>query len=109
MDTYLESKDTGKNKVLLWLILHGHIMTNKERVRRGFTTIPCCPSCPNAIEDINHMLRACDEARQVWHYFEMSSQGIHVSNLGINDWILQNIGLSHQDHNWPTKFTLIIW
>ncbi|CAL5397659.1 unnamed protein product [Camellia sinensis] len=54
-----------KFKGFLWLVLPGKLLTNCMRLKRGITTDPSCPSC-GGIEDLNHVLRACPVAMEVW-------------------------------------------
>jgi len=44
-------------------------MTNEMHVKSGLASNPNCIKCPAYIEDINHILRACSEANEIWRYF----------------------------------------
>lgn len=68
-------------KTLLWAIHHGKIMTNKERVHRGFTMDLYCKECPKSIEDIDHIFRFTKSLRGFFYY------GDHTGQIG---------GIQHQ-------------
>jgi len=100
---------TQKTKVFIWLLLHQAVLINKSRVKRGFASNPNSLICPNRLEDINHILRNCVRASEVWHYFDQAEQGIHDSNMGLQEWIYRNINHTTHEPLWPTKFAVIIW
>nr|GME10248.1 putative non-LTR retroelement reverse transcriptase [Ipomoea batatas] len=50
----------------LWLIMHGRIMCNAERKRRHLTLVDDCHNCRGVSEDIDHVLRRCPMAKEVW-------------------------------------------
>ena len=74
-------------KMFLWLVLHEAVMTNANRVRRGFTSEAHCAACPDTVEDISHVLFSCRMAQEVWDYFAKAAQGVHDSELGLAEWI----------------------
>ncbi|KAK3228830.1 hypothetical protein Dsin_000711 [Dipteronia sinensis] len=57
----------------LWILLHGKILTNHQRVIRGMAMNASCPRCESSIEDIEHSLRGCIYSIVVW---ESVSRGI---------------------------------
>ncbi|KAJ8432816.1 hypothetical protein Cgig2_026146 [Carnegiea gigantea] len=102
-------KAPQKMKMLIWLILHKALMTNERRVKMGLTSNPNCSICPNSTEDSNHILRLCNEAKQVWRYFEQLNQDCHDLRTGLEDWILYSINRTKPDIFWPTKFITTLW
>ena len=54
-------KAPQKMKMLLWIILHGGLMTNEWGVKRGLTSNAHCHTCPTITEDTRHILRTCSE------------------------------------------------
>ncbi|CAN1165449.1 Putative ribonuclease H protein At1g65750 [Linum perenne] len=58
----------GPNKVrhFMWLVSHDKLMTNAERAKRRFTDVEECGFCNQGREDINHILRCCSFAQEVW-------------------------------------------
>ena len=55
--------------MFVWLVAHDRIMTNANRVKRGFARDPSCAMCGSNEEDTGHVLRDCPGAQVVWHYF----------------------------------------
>ena len=58
-----------KLRLFTWLLLHGKILTNLERIKRGFTGDPYCYCCINEREDLNHLFRFCTRAKYFWKLF----------------------------------------
>ncbi|KAE8718850.1 Protein TIFY 3B [Hibiscus syriacus] len=58
-------------RVLLWLSLHGRLLTNEERQRHHIATSACYPLCLSEDEDMSHALRRCSFALGdlVWENF----------------------------------------
>ncbi|CAN1758488.1 Putative ribonuclease H protein At1g65750 [Linum perenne] len=58
----------GPNKIrhFMWLVSHGKLMTNVERTKRRFTDDEECGHCQSGREYIDHVLRSCSFACQVW-------------------------------------------
>ncbi|CAN1771034.1 Putative ribonuclease H protein At1g65750 [Linum perenne] len=58
----------GPNKIrhFMWLVAHNRLMTNEERARRHLTSSSECGSCAGVVESIDHVLRGCFIAREVW-------------------------------------------
>ncbi|CAN1758490.1 hypothetical protein LINPERHAP1_LOCUS6821 [Linum perenne] len=50
----------------MWLVSHGKLMTNVERTKRRFTDDEECGHCQSGREYIDHVLRSCSFACQVW-------------------------------------------
>ena len=59
-------KVTPQVKLFIWLLLHGKILTNAERLRKSFTHNPLCYYCPGMVEDLNHILRYCSKVKDLW-------------------------------------------
>ncbi|KAL6140994.1 hypothetical protein ACLB2K_059286 [Fragaria x ananassa] len=51
-----------KLKTFLWSVLHKKILTNVQRVTRGFTSNASCPICSSADESLLHLFRDCPRA-----------------------------------------------
>ena len=51
--------------MFVWLLLHGKILTNMERTRRGITAKAYCKCCLGEEEDLNHIFRSCNKARPI--------------------------------------------
>ncbi|KAK8588204.1 hypothetical protein V6N12_022660 [Hibiscus sabdariffa] len=52
--------------VFMWLTVHGKHMSNAERVRRHLATSAECPICHDGEEDLDHILRSCPTACELW-------------------------------------------
>ncbi|CAN1201045.1 Putative ribonuclease H protein At1g65750 [Linum perenne] len=50
----------------LWLATHGRLMTNSARLRRKMTDDASCFLCNGIAETIDHVLRDCCFAKEVW-------------------------------------------
>ncbi|KAA3486170.1 reverse transcriptase [Gossypium australe] len=53
-------------RLFLWLVANQRLLTNSERVRRGFGQSSACSRCGHDVEDIMHVLRDCQTAKEVW-------------------------------------------
>ncbi|KAJ8444214.1 hypothetical protein Cgig2_028095 [Carnegiea gigantea] len=96
-------------KMLLWLVMQDVVLTNTVRVKRGFASDASCPICQVEIEDIDHVLRGCLIASDVWNHYHQNTQGIQGLELDIKTWITRNLDHTNPDPSWPTKFTTIVW
>ncbi|CAN1127411.1 Putative ribonuclease H protein At1g65750 [Linum perenne] len=58
----------GPNRIkfFLWLVIHGRLLTNVARQKRKMTDNASCPLCDNTEETIEHVLRDCRFAKEVW-------------------------------------------
>ncbi|XP_019161388.1 PREDICTED: uncharacterized protein LOC109158023 [Ipomoea nil] len=56
------------NKIcrFIWMAKHKWLMTNIERKRRGFTIDARCPNCDALEEDVQHCIRDCTKAMEIW-------------------------------------------
>lgn len=59
-------KTPNRIKTFIWLVRHGKILTNNCRRSRGLTDDDRCWNCPNEVEDIDHVLRKCPRAMEIW-------------------------------------------
>ncbi|CAN1188821.1 Putative ribonuclease H protein At1g65750 [Linum perenne] len=89
VDWKLIWKWDGPNKVkhFLWLVAHGKILTNEERVRRKMTTIADCPRCSGVGESVMHILRECPFAVQVWSSLGFSADHPLFSCPDSSSWV----------------------
>lgn len=53
-------------KVFAWIMTHGKLLTNMEQRKRRLSDCPDCDKCCEVIEDVQHALRDCIWAREVW-------------------------------------------
>lgn len=104
-------KITNRIKVFLWLTRHKKLMTNSMRMRRGMTTSDGCWLCHNAREDIDHVLRRCTAADEVWRMM-LPKWHSETRNLSFQDWLDRGLttkgnGFSPQNDN--TLFAVSLW
>lgn len=62
----LEDKDLMRVRVFAWIMTHGKLLTNLERWKKRLTDCPDCSRCCQATEDVQHTIRDCAWAREVW-------------------------------------------
>ncbi|CAN1848080.1 Putative ribonuclease H protein At1g65750 [Linum perenne] len=97
----------GPNRIrhFLWLVGHGRIMTNVERVRHHFGQDTDCNRCPGTPEDIIHALWDCKAAREVWMKLFPHFLANNFFSDGFQD--LLRKGLQHTDSS--LMFGIAIW
>ncbi|CAN1746203.1 Putative ribonuclease H protein At1g65750 [Linum perenne] len=83
----------GPNKVrhFMWLVSHNRLMTNKERKRRHLADIDTCSVYLNREESIDHVLRECPIAVQVWQRLGLGAQINLFISMDFNRWWKENI------------------
>ena len=77
--------------MLLWLLQHDKIMTNLERMKRGFTANPHCLHCPSQVEDLNHVFRDCIKATSFWAKIAVLTGVPTSSSLSFQGWLDWNV------------------
>ncbi|RYR51282.1 hypothetical protein Ahy_A06g026308 [Arachis hypogaea] len=84
----------------LWLAAHQAILTNAERKRCHLTQDSSCPRCTQHEESVEHVLRDCYVARNIWNAFIPAAQAHSFFNTDAS-----NLGrLSH----WHCLFGVVI-
>ncbi|KAL7214682.1 hypothetical protein ACSBR1_026965 [Camellia fascicularis] len=78
-----------KLKGFLWVVLNGRLFTNDMRMRRGLTNDSNCISCNN-MEDLNHVLRTCPQAGELWASVFNTQWYLRMLNTPLLDWIIVN-------------------
>lgn len=53
-------------RTFMWLVKRGRIMCNTERRKQGFTLNESCSVCGAEKEDVEHVVRSCPAAMDVW-------------------------------------------
>ena len=84
--------------MFLWLVGNNHLMTNNERMRHGFSSCNAYQWCPGVVEDIDHVLRGCRFASQVWQ--EILPRMEYQTFMAINkvSWIRLNVEGKFRSH-----------
>lgn len=76
----------------LWLVMHGRVMTNLERARRGFTIDAGCGICSDGIETIDHLLRTYPNVAGLWEYLLHPDEIILQCPMSMEAWLIRNLG-----------------
>ncbi|XP_019198912.1 PREDICTED: uncharacterized protein LOC109192673 [Ipomoea nil] len=98
--------------MLLWLVLHGKILTNAERARRKLTSNPFCFRCAGHPEDLNHLFRTCPAAKQVWDAALTSRTRERLDTLPWDVWLETNLrgnGMNGFSDHWRESFCIRLW
>ncbi|XVE58507.1 hypothetical protein DITRI_Ditri04bG0175000 [Diplodiscus trichospermus] len=99
-------------RAFMWLVKHQRLMTNSERARRGFTLDDHCPFCSGMEETVEHVVRNCVEAKQVWETSLVSTELQFQQSLNFEEWLRHNLtGKVRCDFakDWTTVFAITIW
>jgi len=96
-------------KMFAWLILQDRLMTNWNISRRGLTDNPLCTVCDSAYEDIDHVLRMCPKAKDIWRFFARLNLGKRGYDADFRSWFLANLTDMQQDETRLTKYLVILW
>ncbi|XP_073046080.1 uncharacterized protein [Primulina eburnea] len=79
-------------RTFIWLVRHGKIMSNTERLKRGFTTNGSCALCQYELEDVDHIFRKCEEAKKIWCRL-MPPKAFQTSlHPPFDAWLMRNLG-----------------
>ncbi|CAN1808083.1 Putative ribonuclease H protein At1g65750 [Linum perenne] len=83
----------GPNKVrhFLWLASHNKLMTNVERSRRRLTNDTSCSICGFQSEDLDHVLRRCPRAAQVWNRILPDAISTDQDSRQPDNWLVTGI------------------
>lgn len=102
------------NKILdfLWLVRHEKLACNAGRKRRHLTSEEHCFMCTSAKESVEHIIRWCPKARNVWSVLMGSREFQRQANWSFRQWLDANIEgrvrSSHGD-DWPCTFAMACW
>ncbi|KAK8516544.1 hypothetical protein V6N12_038784 [Hibiscus sabdariffa] len=100
-------------KVFLWITAHQRHLTNVERMRRHITSSDTCGLCLSGPEDIDHILRHCVKASDLWRSVLGHGVADSLSSLSFEDWLHDNISgrlpaiISRKD--WGMEFAIYCW
>ncbi|MBA0843192.1 hypothetical protein Goarm_000403, partial [Gossypium armourianum] len=60
-------KGPQRVRVFIWLSFKQRLLTNAERTKRGIGMGPACRICGHEYENMLHVLRYCNTARDIWN------------------------------------------
>ncbi|XP_019186483.1 PREDICTED: uncharacterized protein LOC109181186 [Ipomoea nil] len=110
-DNIWKLKIPTRIKTFLWLVRHNKVMTNTNRLKRGFTTNDNCWFCTNKAEDIEHVLRTCPKARDIWPHI-LPEFAPSQNTLPFKEWFDQGL-LNIYDGRLPSSsanlFAISVW
>ncbi|KAL4379262.1 hypothetical protein GQ457_02G040270 [Hibiscus cannabinus] len=100
-------------RTFLWLVCHGKLLSNQERVRRHLTMEDACVYCNDGLEDILHVLRDCVRARTVWMQVVSHNKLVQFHNLNLLDWLTSILSqpqlFTTGGVDLSTRFAVICW
>ncbi|KAL6145016.1 hypothetical protein ACLB2K_055705 [Fragaria x ananassa] len=105
-------RNPGKLKSFLWSVLHKKILTNVQRVSRGFTSNASCPICSSADESLLHLFRDCPRSASIWRSFPKPGNISNSFSLYWNGWIYAQLhchAAVENDVKWCNLFVFIYW
>lgn len=74
-------------RCFIWLLLHGKLMINRERWRRGFIQDMSYSICGAAEEDMLHIFQDCPQALEFWTRIWRPNSLRPFLSLDIADWL----------------------
>ncbi|KAL6199672.1 hypothetical protein ACLB2K_029455 [Fragaria x ananassa] len=101
-----------KLKTFMWSVFHQKILTNVQRVRRGFSTITSCPICKNADETLLHLLRDCPRSQAIWNSILSPGSITNYFSLDWNGWISAQFHchvVIKNNIQWCNLFVFVCW
>ena len=82
-------------QIFLWLIFHRKLLTSVERFRRRLSIDSLCED----EEDLDHLLRKCPHAQDVWHAIHNIGLRGAAADTSLKEWLLANLTDVHVDPN----------
>ncbi|KAF7801765.1 3-epi-6-deoxocathasterone 23-monooxygenase [Senna tora] len=96
----------------LWRLGHESIMTNTNRLKRGFTSNDICQRYGEFPETVLHAVRDCKWNKPVWELLIHRSAKNSFFSGNLRDWIEDNL-TAHNGRNkglpWSTTFAIGAW
>ncbi|KAK9029308.1 hypothetical protein V6N11_026427 [Hibiscus sabdariffa] len=106
-------KGSPQVRLFLWLLCHGRILTNEERVRRHFTVDGSCWFCGDVWEDIDHVFRRCPLSHSVWMLLVRADRAECFFALDFKQWLFLNLtndgNFARVSLNWNMLFGSLFW
>ena len=98
-------------KTFIWTAMHNSLLTNEERCRRNMAVDDRCHRCRNEQESLLHVLRDCEEAKQLWKNIGGPGSLRLFFEYSLLDWLTINIKNTTvvQGVRWCDFFATICW
>ncbi|KAK9034128.1 hypothetical protein V6N11_050306 [Hibiscus sabdariffa] len=84
-------KGSSRVRLFLWLLCHGRILTNDERVRRHLTIDGSCWFCGDVWEDIDHVFCRCPISYSIWLPLVRADRTEVFFALDFKHWLFLNL------------------
>ena len=101
-----------RTRILMLVILHDKLMTNKERYRRGIAPNPFCLCCQSEVEDLNHLFRYCTKVRPLWPQIMGNHLWCQAQGSSFRDWFAWNMKTNKVTgitRAWKDQFSMCLW
>ncbi|KAL5754276.1 hypothetical protein ACOSP7_022496 [Xanthoceras sorbifolium] len=101
-----------KIRHFLWLVFQGKLLTNLQRCVRGLALEATCPCCHERTEDLNHLFRDCQAAKEVWNKVWRGCWNTNVFSAGFFEWLQSNLRCKSDgpaNTPWYLIFTVTLW
>ena len=56
---------------MIWLVGHGALLTNVDRMKRHLVGDPSCLRCGSPFENSRHYLKECPKAKHIWEWLRL--------------------------------------
>ncbi|KAE8705357.1 hypothetical protein F3Y22_tig00110429pilonHSYRG00830 [Hibiscus syriacus] len=96
-------------RTFIWLAWRDRLLTNECGGSWGMSHSASCTICGCPVENLSHILRDCDMARQIW-----SGQLVGIMQSGfftkdVHSWLFDNLELKNNSQQWVILFATTIW
>ncbi|KAL4383219.1 hypothetical protein GQ457_15G014810 [Hibiscus cannabinus] len=100
-------------RVFLWITLHQRHLTNAERFRRHLSSSAVCSICSHGVEDMDHVLRHCSMARNLWLRVVPPVLLEDFLNRPFITWLRENMFYQQSNQllaeSWSCRFAIVCW
>ncbi|KAA3474645.1 reverse transcriptase [Gossypium australe] len=100
-------------RMFLWLAFRQRLLTNSEQTRRGISHSSSCSTCGHGVEDLEHALRDCPAAKEVWMLVIPNQLKQRFFSVPFPNWLTLNLcfheSLQGSDLTWSCLFGMIAW
>lgn len=99
-------------KLFAWILAHGKLLTNEERVRRHMAASLICTRCSTEVEGVMHAVRDCLRAKEVWKKLVPARDEATFYSLEAREWLLWVMkagGVERNETIWPERMLAVCW
>ncbi|XVF04810.1 hypothetical protein REPUB_Repub05bG0117600 [Reevesia pubescens] len=99
-------------RFFIWLLYQNKLNTNVIRAKKGMTTLEVCDACLGGPETIEHVMKDCPLAVQIWRMMKNDAQISKFLDKPFRDWVKSNCFLvtTHgQGVEWNVLFMSTLW